>query len=97
MKKTIIILALAASSTAAADVYVNGYNRQDGTYVQPHHRSDPDGSTYNNYSSPGNKNPYTGSTGGQSYQHPQSGNNQSFGGNSQPLGGYDQPLGGYYR
>lgn len=42
------------------DVYVNGYQRRDGTYVQPHMRSAPDGNPYNNYSYPGNTNPYTG-------------------------------------
>ncbi len=31
------------------DVYVNGYSRQDGTYVQPHYRSAPDGDSSNNY------------------------------------------------
>ena len=33
------------------DVHVNGYSRQDGTYVQPHYRSAPDGNPYNNYGS----------------------------------------------
>jgi hypothetical protein len=42
------------------DVYVNGYYRKDGTYVRPHYRSAPDGNPYNNYSYPGNLNPYTG-------------------------------------
>jgi hypothetical protein len=48
------------SSTVNADEYVRGYTRKDGTYVQPHHRSDSDGNRYNNYSYPGNTNPYTG-------------------------------------
>lgn len=46
--------------TAHASVYVNGYFRKDGTYVQPHYRSNPDGNPYNNWSYPGNVNPYTG-------------------------------------
>lgn len=41
-------------------VHVKGYYRKDGTYVQPHYRSSPDGDPYNNYSYPGNANPYTG-------------------------------------
>jgi hypothetical protein len=41
-------------------VHVNGYYRKDGTYVQPYVRSSPDGNPYNNYSYPGNTNPYTG-------------------------------------
>jgi len=44
----------------SGDVHVNGYYRRDGTYVQPHMRSAPDGNPYNNYSYPGNVNPYTG-------------------------------------
>ena len=44
----------------SADVWVNGYFRKDGTYVQGHWRSDPDGNPYNNWSFPGNINPYTG-------------------------------------
>jgi hypothetical protein len=39
--------------------WVRGYYRPDGTYVQPHYRSNPDGKPYNNYSFPGNVNPYT--------------------------------------
>jgi hypothetical protein len=47
-----------ANSDAA--VKVGGYFRKDGTYVQPHYRSNPDGNPYNNWSYPGNTNPYTG-------------------------------------
>ncbi|GAB4041788.1 hypothetical protein [Spirosoma gilvum] len=43
-----------------AQVYVRGYTRANGTYVQPHMRSSPDGNPYNNWSYPGNTNPYTG-------------------------------------
>jgi hypothetical protein len=45
---------------AYAQVHVRGYYRSNGTYVQPHMRSSPDGNPYNNYSYPGNTNPYTG-------------------------------------
>src|SRR5262249_15067893 len=44
-------------------VYVRGYVRKDGTYVQPHYRSAPDGNFYNNWSTTGNVNPYTGEPG----------------------------------
>lgn len=47
-----------------AAVYVNGYTKKNGTYVKPHYRSDPDGIKSNNYSYPGNTNPYTGKTSG---------------------------------
>ena len=50
------------SMSAAAQTYVQGYTRSDGTYVQGHWRSSPDGNPYNNYSYPGNTNPYTGET-----------------------------------
>lgn len=43
-----------------SQVHVSGYYRKNGTYVQPHYRSSPDGNPYNNYSYPGNYNPYTG-------------------------------------
>lgn len=49
-------------STADAAVYVRGYYRSNGTYVAPHYRSNPDGNPYNNWSFPGNTNPYTGVT-----------------------------------
>lgn len=65
--KIIIALALAASvaAPAMADEYVHGYARSDGTYVQPHYRSSPDGQQWNNYSTKGNVNPYTGQAGTQ--------------------------------
>jgi hypothetical protein len=46
-----------------SQVRVRGYFRKNGTYVQPHTRSNPDGRTYNNWSSKGNVNPYTGKEG----------------------------------
>ena len=51
------------SGTAFADVYVNGYFRTNGTYVQPHYRSNPDGIISNNWSTFPNVNPYTGKVG----------------------------------
>lgn len=42
-----------------AQVHVRGYYRKDGTYVRPHVRSNPDGNPSNNWSYPGNTNPYT--------------------------------------
>jgi hypothetical protein len=53
---TLILISLITS----AQVKVKGYYRKNGTYVQPHYRSNPDGNPYNNYSYPGNVNPYTG-------------------------------------
>ncbi|GEM_PF-340606 len=41
---------------------VSGNTTKNGVYRQPHYRSTPDGNPYNNYSYPGNINPYTGET-----------------------------------
>jgi hypothetical protein len=49
-----------AASTSLSQVHVRGSVRRNGTYVQPHMRSVPDGIPYNNWSFPGNVNPYTG-------------------------------------
>ncbi|TMN21893.1 hypothetical protein [Lentibacillus cibarius] len=59
----LIFIMLCSTSSAYADVYVDGYFRDDGTYVEPHYRSDPDGLFYNNFSTFGNINPYTGEIG----------------------------------
>ena len=42
---------------------VSGYNRSNGTYVQPHVRTMPNDTNWDNFSTRGNSNPYTGSTG----------------------------------
>jgi len=52
-----------------ADQYVHGYYRSNGTYVQPYHRSSPNGTVIDNYSFRGNLNPYTGKFGTNSYRH----------------------------
>ena len=56
----VLIVVCAATVTAYADVHVRGYYRSNGTYVQPHYRSNPDGNFYNNWSTYPNVNPYTG-------------------------------------
>ena len=48
---------------AQNDVYVNGYYRKNGTYVQPHFKTAPNNSMFDNYSTKGNFNPYTGKPG----------------------------------
>ena len=57
-----LMVSLVTVSVADAAVHVNGYYRKNGTYVAPHYRSDPDGIPTNNWSYPGNTNPYTGKT-----------------------------------
>jgi hypothetical protein len=51
------------ASSALADSLVGGHIRKDGSYVQPHHRTKKDSTTYNNYSTKPNQNPYTGKKG----------------------------------
>ncbi|MBF0311548.1 MAG: hypothetical protein HQL56_18710 [Magnetococcales bacterium] len=66
MKRVLFLAALFTAGTAFAwgdDVYVNGHFRQDGSYVQPHVRSAPNNSMFDNYSTQGNTNPYTGQSG----------------------------------
>ncbi len=65
MKAFLQILLIAALTSllqfeSISQVRVKGYYRKDGTYVRPHVRSNPDGNPYNNWSYPGNTNPYTG-------------------------------------
>lgn len=47
----------------AGSTYVHSYIKKDGTYVQGHMRSTPDGNFNNNWSTKGNVNPYTGEEG----------------------------------
>jgi hypothetical protein len=63
MRKLLLAIAILLSYNAFADVYVNGYYRQNGTYVEPHYRSSPNGTTLDNFSTQGNVNPYTGQAG----------------------------------
>ena len=60
---TMLALAALSSAPAVADTYVNGYYRSDGTYVQGYYRSSPNRYKYDNYSTWGNTNPYTGKKG----------------------------------
>lgn len=46
-----------------AGVYHQGYTTQNGTYVQPHYQSAPNSTQYDNWSTRGNVNPYTGQVG----------------------------------
>lgn len=63
MKKLIIAIMLLIGGALIADVWVKGYTRKDGTRVEGHWRSDPDGKKDNNWSHKGNTNPYTGKKG----------------------------------
>lgn len=66
MRPTLLALTITMILSAPAyaqDTFVNGYTREDGTYVQPHHRSQTDGIADNNFSTRGNINPYTATIG----------------------------------
>lgn len=43
--------------------YVNGYTKSNGTYVQGHYRSSQNNTNHDNWSTSGNSNPYTGTSG----------------------------------
>lgn len=44
-------------------VYVSGYTKSNGTYVQGHYRTAPNNTVNDNWSTRGNVNPYTGKSG----------------------------------
>jgi len=60
---SIAVVAITVSGGAAAQQYVNGYTRSDGTYVNGHYRSEANSTKLDNYSTQGNENPYTGRNG----------------------------------
>ena len=72
MKKLIFsLLAVAVmavfSTEAFAYRYTGGHYRSSGTYVQPYYSSTPDGARWNNWSSRGNANPFTGKRGNRNW------------------------------
>ena len=75
--KMLVVAIFLLQIVYAKDTHVNGYFRSNGTYVQPHYRTSPNSTTYDNYSTKGNVNPYTGEKG---YKDPYSSSSNSFGG-----------------
>jgi hypothetical protein len=70
MKLLLITTAIIATSFIGyTQTYVGGYTRQDGTSVNGHYRSSPDGNYNNNWSTQGNYNPYTGQAGTRTPQY----------------------------
>ena len=63
MKLLFALLALTISTVAFADTYVRGHTTKNGSYVEPHYRSSPNNTKYDNYSTKGSSNPYTGKEG----------------------------------
>jgi len=60
---TVFLLTLLIGSKAAEAARTRGYIKNNGTYVQPYFRSTPNNYKWDNYSSQGNYNPYTGRKG----------------------------------
>jgi hypothetical protein len=58
-----LIAVMAFSGMVFANVHVNGYERSNGTYVHSYDRTDPNGTTSDNWSHQGNVNPETGEAG----------------------------------
>jgi len=81
----VLLLALGISSQAFTQTRVRGYYRSDGTYVQPHYRSAPNGTASDNYGAQGNQNPYTGQQGTRTQQQP----------SNTPSSTYTPPSGSY--
>ena len=64
MKKLFFFIGfLFATANSFAQVYVQGYTKSNGTYVQSYQRTAPNTTRNDNYSTVGNVNPYTGTYG----------------------------------
>jgi len=67
MKKLLIVImvfGLIITTTGSAFAgWVSGYTRNNGTYVAPYNRSNPNGTVTDNWSFKGNYNPFTGRQG----------------------------------
>lgn len=59
----LLFIAPLFSNEAEAARRVKGYTKKNGAYVQPHYRSSPNRSKFDNWSTKGNYNPYTGKKG----------------------------------
>jgi hypothetical protein len=79
MRLWVLAAAVLLPSMTSAQVYVHGYYKSNGTYVAPHYRSAPDGNPYNNWSTVGNVNPYTGQEGTKNPYSSSGSSNRSYG------------------
>lgn len=80
--KTIILIALSlayASVSFAKDTYVKPYTDKNGRYVPGHHRSTPNETKADNYSTYGNTNPYNGKEGKKKYDYDEMKNEDTSG------------------
>jgi len=92
MKRLVIITGLVIATVSAtpafADSYVRGYTRSNGTSVQPYYRSNADSNSFNNFSTQGNTNPYTGTRGTRNYDSSYSPSSYSYPSYSPPSYSY---------
>ncbi len=58
-----------ASGGSGGAHHVNGHFKKNGTYVQPHHATNPNHTQRDNYSSKPNVNPYNGKQGTKEPEH----------------------------
>ena len=58
-----VLLATTLATSAEAATRTRGYFKKSGTYVAPHYKSNRDSSKFNNWSTKGNSNPFTGKKG----------------------------------
>ena len=65
MKKIllVILLSIFMNQSANAGRFVSGYYRKSGTYVAPSYRTRANSTKWDNYSTKGNSNPYSGRKG----------------------------------
>ena len=58
-----LVVTLAAGASAQDYHYRSGYTTKSGTYVAPGYQTDPNGTRFDNWSTKGNYNPFTGAAG----------------------------------
>ncbi len=63
MKTLLTILLLTITTISYSQTRVGGYIKSNGAYIEPHYRSSANQTKYDNYSTKGNINPYTGKLG----------------------------------
>ncbi len=98
MKTSLLALAILSAALPCtetpADQYVQPYVRSDGTFVSGYMRSEPNAYKFDNYSSRGNTNPYTGNPG---YGRSEFTNPPSYNWGSSGYGNYGSNSYGYRR
>lgn len=59
----VFVFSIFTPTTAEAASRVRGYIKKNGTYVAPHYKTPPNKSKFDNFSTKGNINPFTGKKG----------------------------------